>query len=80
MWVGGEEGVVKPVAERVGSGAGERGGEGSRNGAVGLERGEEREGGAVGVGEGREGGGETRVEECGQGVDARAGFGDGLPP
>lgn len=63
MGVGGEEGVVKPVTEGVGSGAGERGGEGRTDGVVGLKGGDKGEGGAVGVGEGREGLGKGRIEE-----------------
>lgn len=74
--VGGEEGVVEPVAEGVGVGAGEGGGDGG----VCVGGGEEGEGGAVGVGEGGERVGGRGREDGGEGVDAGTGFGDGFPP
>lgn len=82
--VGGEVGVVEPLAERVGSGSGESGGEGGGDEGVGGGGGEEGEGGAVGVGEGREGEGRGRRggigEERRESVDSRTGFGYGFPP
>ncbi|RYR17475.1 hypothetical protein Ahy_B03g062205 isoform E [Arachis hypogaea] len=76
VWVGGEEGVVEPVAEWVGGGALQGGG----NGGVGGGRGEEGESRAVGICECGEGFGGGGRKDGSEGVDARACLGDGLPP
>lgn len=54
MWVGGEEGIVEPMAKRIGTRAGERRREGGADGGIGVWGGKEGEGRAVGVGEGGE--------------------------
>lgn len=69
-------GVVEPLAERVVSRAGEGAGDGGEGGG-GVEEGE---GGAVGVGEEGEWGGGRGWEDGNEGLDARAGSGDGFPP
>lgn len=79
--VGGLEGFVKPLAEGVGARTRAGRGEGGGNGVVSVRGEEEGAGGAIRVSEGREEEGEGwRREDGGEGVDARAGFGDGLPP
>lgn len=69
-------GVVEPLAERVVAGPGEGGGDGGEGGG-GVEEGE---GGAVGVGKEGEWGGGGGREDGNEGLDARAGSGDGFPP
>lgn len=81
MGIGREKSVVKPVAKRVRTRSREGGGEGRGDDGVSIMRRQKRESRAVGIGDGGE---EKRVgmrgKDRGKSVDARTGFGNGLPP
>ena len=81
MRIGREKSIVKPVAERVRTRSRDGGGESRGDNGVSIVRGQKREGRPVGIGERGE---KKRVgmrgKDGGKSVDARAGFGNGLPP
>lgn len=80
MGVRGKEGIVKPVAEGIGTGSRIRGRERISDGGVGEGGGEEREGRAVGISEGHERIRGRRREDGSEGMDAGASLGNRFPP
>lgn len=81
MGIGREKSIVKPVAKRVRTRSRVGGGESRGDDGVSIMRRQKRESRAVGIGDGGE---EKRVgmrgKDRGKSVDARTGFGNGLPP